>query len=198
MTHDSFSVSEGVVAQFQAQCGCTVQFLKSGDTGLALNKAILSKNNPLADVFYGVDNTFLSRGLAGDIFETYTSPGLAQMPEDLRLDQQPAAASRFRLRDDQLRPGILRRERDPLPATLRDLTDPRMKTCWSWRIQPRHRPAWPSYWQRSPPLERPEIIPTWISGGAAGERCTRHRGMGGRVLRAVQRQQWGWRPADRR
>ena len=31
---------------------------KSGDAGLALNKAILSKNNPLADVFYGVDNTF--------------------------------------------------------------------------------------------------------------------------------------------
>ena len=58
MTHDSFSVSEAVVAKFQEQCNCQVQFLKSGDAGLALNKAILSKNNPLADVFYGVDNSF--------------------------------------------------------------------------------------------------------------------------------------------
>jgi thiamine transport system substrate-binding protein len=86
MTHDSFSVSEEVVAAFQAQCSCTVQFLKSGDTGLALNRAILSRNNPLADVFYGVDNTFLSRALSGDIFEPYASPALDKIPADLKLD----------------------------------------------------------------------------------------------------------------
>ncbi len=117
MTHDSFSVSEDVVAKFQAQCGCTVQFLKSGDTGLALNKAILSKNNPLADVFYGVDNTFLSRGLAGDIFEPYASPALARHAGRAEArPQQPAAAGRLRLRDAQLRQGLLRRERPPAAA----------------------------------------------------------------------------------
>jgi thiamine transport system substrate-binding protein len=77
MTHDSFSVSEPVVAAFQEQCGCQVQFLKSGDTGLALNKAILSKGNPLADVFFGVDNSFMSRALAADIFEPMNRPSLA-------------------------------------------------------------------------------------------------------------------------
>ncbi len=86
MTHDSFSVSEEVVARFQAQCDCTIRFLKSGDTGLALNKAILSKGNPLADVFFGVDNTYLSRALAGDIFEPYASPALAQLPDELKVD----------------------------------------------------------------------------------------------------------------
>ena len=86
MTHDSFSVSEAVVAKFQEQCDCQVQFLKSGDAGLALNKAILSKNNPLADVFYGVDNSFLGRALAADIFEPYDSPALAGIPADLKLD----------------------------------------------------------------------------------------------------------------
>ena len=91
MTHDSFSVSEAVVAEFQAQCGCEVQFLKSGDAGLALNKAILSKGNPLADVFYGVDNTFLSRALAADIFEPYASPALAGIPADLKLDPSNAS-----------------------------------------------------------------------------------------------------------
>ena len=125
MTHDSFSVSEGVVAQFQAQCGCTVQFLKSGDTGLALNKAILSKNNPLADVFFGVDNTFLSRGLGGDIFEAYASPALAQMPDELKLDPGdrllPVDFGYVTINYDR----TYFAENDiPLPATLRDLTDP--------------------------------------------------------------------------
>ncbi len=63
MTHDSFAISEAVLAAFEAENGVKVQFVKSGDVGTALNKAILSKDNPLADVFYGVDNTFLSRAL---------------------------------------------------------------------------------------------------------------------------------------
>ncbi len=59
MTHDSFAISEEALYAFETD-EINVQFLKSGDTGTALNKAILSKENPLADVFYGVDNTFLS------------------------------------------------------------------------------------------------------------------------------------------
>jgi thiamine transport system substrate-binding protein len=38
-----------------------VSFLQSGDAGSVLNKAILTKDAPLADVMFGVDNTFLSR-----------------------------------------------------------------------------------------------------------------------------------------
>ncbi len=62
MTHDSFAISEDVIAQFETENNVKVEFIRSGDTGAALNKAILSKDNPLADVFYGVDNTFLTRG----------------------------------------------------------------------------------------------------------------------------------------
>lgn len=86
MTHDSFSISQPVVDAFQARCGCQVRFLKSGDAGLALNKAILSKGNPLADVLYGVDNSFLGRALAADIFEPYDAPALAGIPAELKLD----------------------------------------------------------------------------------------------------------------
>ncbi len=86
MTHDSFDVSEEVVTAFQEQCGCTVQFLRSGDAGLMLNQALLSKDNPVADVIYGVDNTFLSRALAGEILEPYEAPALADIPDDLELD----------------------------------------------------------------------------------------------------------------
>ena len=86
MAHDSFSVSESVLAAFQQQYGVKVQVIKGGDAGAALNKAILSKDAPLADVFFGVDNTFLSRALAADIFLPYAAPGLAKIPADLRLD----------------------------------------------------------------------------------------------------------------
>ena len=65
MTHDSFAVSENLIAQFEQENNVKITFLKSGDTGGALNRAILSKENPRAVVFYGVDNTFLSGAREG-------------------------------------------------------------------------------------------------------------------------------------
>jgi thiamine transport system substrate-binding protein len=91
MTHDSFAASDAVIAAFEAQYNTKVQILLSGDTGSALNKAILSKGNPLADVFYGVDNTFLGRALSEDIFEAYESPLLASIPAEFQLDPQKRA-----------------------------------------------------------------------------------------------------------
>jgi len=88
MTHDSFDVSDHVVAAFEEQCNCQVRFLRSGDAGLMLNQALLSAENPLADVIYGVDSTFLSRALAGDILEAYPAPGLADIPDELELDPE--------------------------------------------------------------------------------------------------------------
>lgn len=91
MTHDSFAVSQSVLDQFQNENNVKVSFLEAGDTGTALNKAILSKNNPLADVFYGVDNTFLSRALNEGIFEPYDSPVLSQIPDKFKLDPENRA-----------------------------------------------------------------------------------------------------------
>ena len=91
MTHDSFAVSQEVVAKFEQANNAKLVFVPSGDTGAALNKAILSKDAPLADVLYGVDNTFLSRALEADIFETYASPALADIPVEFQLDAQKRA-----------------------------------------------------------------------------------------------------------
>lgn len=87
-SHDSFSISEDVLAEFQVETGIEVQFLGLGDAGEALNKLILSKDAPLADVFFGVDNTFLSRALDADIFVPYASPLLAQIPDEFELDPE--------------------------------------------------------------------------------------------------------------
>ncbi|MDW8278867.1 MAG: thiamine ABC transporter substrate-binding protein [Anaerolineales bacterium] len=91
MSHDSFNVSEEVIAQFEQANNVKVAFLEAGDTGAALNKAILAKDAPLADVFFGVDNTFLSRALEAGIFEPYNSPLLAEIPAEFRLDPQNRA-----------------------------------------------------------------------------------------------------------
>ncbi len=87
MTHDSFAVSESVVVYFETENNVDIQFLEVGDTGTAVNKAALSKGNPLADVFYGVDNTFLSRALEEGIFEAYQSPVLEEIDPTFILDQ---------------------------------------------------------------------------------------------------------------
>jgi thiamine transport system substrate-binding protein len=91
LTHDSFAASIPVVTAFEQSNNVKIIFLKSGDAGTALNKAILTKDAPLADVFYGVDNTFLSRALDSGIYEPYTSPTLVNIPSEFQLDPQDRA-----------------------------------------------------------------------------------------------------------
>jgi len=86
MTHDSFSVSEKVLEAFEEAHNAEVVLLQSGDAGAVLNKAVLTKDAPLADLLFGVDNTFLSRALEADIFEPYESPLLKEIPEAFKLD----------------------------------------------------------------------------------------------------------------
>ncbi|MEP7158042.1 MAG: thiamine ABC transporter substrate-binding protein, partial [Chloroflexota bacterium] len=86
LTHDSFAVSDAVLAAFTAQTGATVNVLRAGDAGSVVNQAILTKDNPIADVLFGVDNTFLSRALEAGIFEPYGAAGLEGVPAALELD----------------------------------------------------------------------------------------------------------------
>jgi len=86
MTHDSFAVSEDIVKAFEQANNAKIVFLQSGDAGAVLNKAILTKDAPLADLLFGVDNTFLSRALAANIFEVYASPELENIPAAFKLD----------------------------------------------------------------------------------------------------------------
>ena len=91
MTHDSFAISEGLVTQFETENDVKLVFLKSGDAGSALNRAILTKGSPEADVFYGVDNTFLSRALDEGIFIPYDAAALKQIPANFKLDAENRA-----------------------------------------------------------------------------------------------------------
>lgn len=128
MTHDSFNVSQPVLDRFREESGITVKVLTAGDAGAALNQAILTKDNPVADVFFGVDNTFLTRALDAGIFASYTPEALRDVPPALRLDATGRAtpidyADVCVNADD----AALAAADLAVPADLADLADPRYK-----------------------------------------------------------------------
>ncbi|MFC9862233.1 MULTISPECIES: thiamine ABC transporter substrate-binding protein [unclassified Streptomyces] len=86
VSHDSFNASDSVLKEFTEKSGYTVEVLKSGDAGAALNQEILTKGSPRGDVFFGVDNTLLSRALDNGLFTPYEAKGLDRVAADTRLD----------------------------------------------------------------------------------------------------------------
>lgn len=128
MTHDSFAASEPVIQQFEKDNNVKVEILKSGDGGAALNRAILSKDAPQADVLYGLDNTFLSRAMEADIFETYSSPLLEKIPAEFKLDTTnkalPIDYGDVCINYDK---AYFKQKNLTVPQTLTDLTKPEYK-----------------------------------------------------------------------
>ena len=86
LTHDSFAVSKGVLADFTKQTGITVKVVQGGDAGSVVNQAILTKGNPQGDVMFGVDNTLLTKALKAGIFEAHTPSTESKVPKSLQLD----------------------------------------------------------------------------------------------------------------
>ncbi len=88
MTHDSFDISAETMARFTEETSIAVDVFKAGDAGTVVNLAALATDDPLADILFGVDNTFLSRALENEIFASYESPLLAEISDGLKLDPQ--------------------------------------------------------------------------------------------------------------
>jgi len=67
--HDSFVISEELIDQFESETGYELEILRLGDTGSLTNQLIVTKNAPIADAFFGIDNTFLGRAQAAGIVQ---------------------------------------------------------------------------------------------------------------------------------
>ncbi|MEU9285503.1 thiamine ABC transporter substrate-binding protein [Streptomyces sp. NPDC048275] len=87
VSHDSFAYSKSVLNAFEKESGYKVRILKDGDAGQAVNKAVLTKDNPQGDVFFGVDNTLLSRALDNGLFQPYEASGSDRILPEYRVDQ---------------------------------------------------------------------------------------------------------------
>ena len=64
VAHDSFAISDESIAEFEGQSGYRLEILRTGDAGSLTNRLVLTKESPIGDVVFGIDNTF--RGVADE------------------------------------------------------------------------------------------------------------------------------------
>lgn len=123
VSHDSFNLSEGLLESFTEETGIEVTLVAPGDGGALVNQLVLTKDSPLGDVVYGVDNTFASRAIEEGVFEPYTSPMLPVSAEDYMIGEEltPIDVSDVCLNIDD---DWFEAEGLTPPATFEDLTEP--------------------------------------------------------------------------
>ncbi|WP_320772789.1 thiamine ABC transporter substrate-binding protein [Streptomyces sp. CRN 30] len=129
VSHDSFAASEDVLEAFEEESGYQVRVLKDGDAGQAVNKAILTKDNPQGDVLFGVDNTLLSRALDNGLFQPYEAKESDAVLPEYRADQDGHRVTAVDTGDvcvNYDKAYFAEHELDP-PASFDDLAEPAYK-----------------------------------------------------------------------
>ena len=128
LTHEAFAISDDVLKKFESDNNVTIKFIKEADAGPALNRAILTKDNPEADVIFGVDNTLMGRALDAGILDPYQPATLSQISTTYQLDPSgqltPIDYGDVCLNYDK---NYFTQKKLALPQTLIDLTKPEYK-----------------------------------------------------------------------
>ena len=87
VTHDSFNLSKGTLEKFTDETGIEVEVQAAGDAGELVNKLVLTKDSPLGDVVFGIDNTFASRAVKEGVLEDYASKDLTSAEDQYLLPE---------------------------------------------------------------------------------------------------------------
>lgn len=163
VTHDSFALPKPLIAAWQTRTGYRLVVRRAGDAGALTNKLVLTKNRPIGDVAFGVDNTFASRALDAGVFEKTD----AEIPVGAGPFQLPGADGRIVPVDDANvcvnvdTAWFAARNRRP-PATFDDLTKPAYRSLFVTPGAPTSSPGmafflatvarygdgWKGYWGR--------------------------------------------------
>ena len=72
LVHNSFSLPKPMLAQFEADSGVKLGIIKGGDAGEMLNKLILTRAQPIADVVFGLDNALVVKAQAANVLDPTT------------------------------------------------------------------------------------------------------------------------------
>ena len=128
--YDSFTGDWGpgptIVPQFEEKTGIKVNMVSAGSGVEMLQRAIMEKDRPIADVVVGISDDLAAKALSSGLFETYDSPVLQDIPEFLRFDDTkrllPFDYGNFAFVYDteKISPA-------DAPKSLGDLTDPKYK-----------------------------------------------------------------------
>jgi thiamine transport system substrate-binding protein len=162
LAHDSFVISEDLIAELKADTGITLEILSGSDSGTMVAGAVLAAGSPTADVMFGVDNTLLSRALDASVFEAYTSPEIGSVIPALREDTGGGFVTPIDYGDVciNIDNDAIDAVGVPAPTTLDDLIDPRYRDllvvqdpgtsspglAFLLATIARFGDAWPEYW----------------------------------------------------
>ena len=72
LVHSSFALPKPLLAQFEADAGVKLSVIKGGDAGEMLNKLILTRAQPIADVVFGLDNALVVKAQTANVLDSYT------------------------------------------------------------------------------------------------------------------------------
>ena len=128
VTHDSFHVSENLQKAFTSETGYTLKIATSGDAGALVNKLVLTKDAPLGDAVFGIDNTYATRALDQGVIDTSATVTLPKGAESYVVADTPALAP-IDVGDVCLNidTGYFTGKGLTPPATFEDLTKPEYK-----------------------------------------------------------------------
>jgi thiamine transport system substrate-binding protein len=165
-SHDSWAMSKAVMRKFTRQTGYTVKIEPNGDAGQLTNKLVLTKGSPIADMTYGIDNTFASRAVRAGILADYTPRDEPASARAYELSP-PAGARAFTPVDYgdvcvNVDDAWFRKHHKAPPRTLDDLTRPSYKGLFVTPGASSSSPGlafllatiakyghqWPSYWRK--------------------------------------------------
>lgn len=130
VTHGSFNVPKKLLAAFTKETGYPVTVSKSGDAGELANKLVLTKDSPLGDAVFGIDNTFASRVTGEEVLTSYVSPKAAESAARYAL---PGAGAKQLTPIDNASTCVnidttwFAKKKIAPPKTFDDLTDPKYK-----------------------------------------------------------------------
>ena len=80
LVHSSFALPKPLLAQFEADAGVKLAVIKAGDAGEMLNKLILTRAQPIADVVFGLDNALIGKAAAANVLDRYRGPATERGP----------------------------------------------------------------------------------------------------------------------
>lgn len=70
LAYDSFSLDEKLLKKFEKDSGLKVKIISTDGGGELVNKLILTKDTPVADVVVGLDNSFAGRAIKEGVLES--------------------------------------------------------------------------------------------------------------------------------
>lgn len=125
VTHDAFTLPDELKAKFAEETGYTVTYVAPGDSGALVNQLILTKDSPLGDAVYGIDNAFASRASDEGILVDYEPGALPKNASQFdAANLTPIDYADVCINADK---AWFAEQDQPVPATLDDLVKPEYK-----------------------------------------------------------------------